>query len=372
MERYETVIIGGGQAGLSTGYHLQKQGRGFVILDASARIGDSWRQRWDSLRLYSPAFRDGLPGLPFPAKGNAYPTKDEFADYLEAYATTFELPVRSRVAVDELTKEDGKYVVHAGGETVEADNVVIATGVFRRPYTPEFADELDPSITQLHSNDYRNLSQLQEGPVLVVGASHSGSDVAWETASSHDVVLAGKDTGQIPAPIESRRGRLGFRVLFFMGTHVLTADTPMGRKLRPHIRHGGAPLLRYRRKDLQRAGVERVLERVAGVQGGLPVLEGGRVLDVRNVVWCTGFRPDFSGIRFPYEAGEDGYPVQYRGMVASSPGLYFVGLPFLHSFASMLIGGAGRDAERVARHIVRERAPQLGATVDAIALAAAS
>ena len=361
MERYETVIIGGGQAGLSVGYHLQQRNRSFVILDASARIGDSWRQRWDSLKLYSPAFRDGLPGMRFPGERIAYPTKDEFADYLDAYAEAFELPVRSGVSVDALTKEGGKYVVHTGDSRLEADNVVVATGVFNKPYTPDFGAELDPSITQLHSNDYRNLSQLQEGPVLVVGASHSGSDVAWEAASKHDVVLAGKDTGQIPASIETRRGRLGFRLLFFAGTHILTADTPMGRKMRPHIRHGGGPLLRYRRKDLARAGVERIVERVVGVEDGRPVLDGGRVLDVRNVVWCTGFRPDFSWIGFPYEIGDDGYPVQYRGAVASSPGLYFAGLPFLHSFASMLVGGAGRDAERVARHIVGVRARELEA-----------
>jgi putative flavoprotein involved in K+ transport len=370
MERYETVIIGGGQAGLSVGYFLKKQGRSFVILDASERIGDGWRSRWDSLKLYSPAFWDGLPGMPFPAKRIAYPTKDEFADYLEAYAAEFELPVRSRVSVDALTKQDGRYLIQSGESRFEANNVVVATGVFKKPYTPDFASELDPSIIQLHSNDYRNLSQLQEGPVLVVGASHSGSDVAWEAASKHDIVLAGKDNGQIPAPIESRRGRFFFRLLFFAGTHILTADTPMGRKMGPHLRHGGAPLLRYRKKDLQRAGVERVLDRVVGVEGGRPVLAGGRVLDVQNVIWCTGFRPDFSWIKFPYDVGEDGFPVQYRGAVASSPGLYFAGLPFLHSFASMLIGGAGRDAERVARHIVSVRGRELS-TREAVALAVA-
>jgi len=359
-ERYETVVIGGGQAGLSVGYFLKQQGRSFVVLDASDRIGDSWRARWDSLKLYSPAFRDGLPGMRFPAKGNAYPTKDEFADYLEAYATQLELPVRSGVQVDELSKEGETYVARAGETTFEADNVVVATGVFRKPYTPEFARELDPGITQLHSNDYRNLSQLQEGPVLVVGASHSGSDVAWEAAAEHEVILSGKDNGQIPAPIESRRGRMFFRGLFFVGTHVLTADTPMGRKMRPHLRHGGAPLLRYRRKDLRKAGVERVLARTVDAQDGLPVLDDGRVLDVTNVVWCTGFRPDFSWIRFPYEGGENGYPVQYRGAVPSSPGLYFAGLPFLHSFASMLIGGTGRDAKRVVRHILSRPAVATG------------
>jgi len=356
VERYETVIVGGGQAGLSVGYHLKREGRSFVILDASDRIGDSWRARWDSLKLYSPASRDSLPGMRFPARRTAYPTKDEMADYLEAYAARFELPVRTGTSVEALSREDSRYLASAREGRFEADNVVVATGVFRKPYVPHFASELDPSITQLHSNDYRNLSQLQDGPVLVVGASHSGSDVAFEASAGHEVILSGKDTGQIPAPIESRRGRMVFRGLFFAGTHVLTVDTPFGRKMRPHIRHGGAPLLRYRRKDLRAAGVERVHERTVGVQDGKPVLEDGRVLDVRNVVWCTGFRPDFSWIRLPFDIGEDGYPVQYRGVATSPPGLYFAGLPFLHSFASMLIGGAGRDAERVARHIVSRRA----------------
>ena len=370
--RYETVIVGGGQAGLSIGYHLKQQGRSFVILDANDRIGDSWRSRWDSLRLYSPAFRDGLPGMPFPAPRTAYPTKDEMGDYLEAYATRFELPVRSGARVEALTRENGRYVAWAGSERLEADNVVVATGVFKRPYTPEFAGELDSRITQLHSNDYRNPSQLQDGPVLVVGASHSGSDIAHEAAGTHEVILSGRDNGQFPVPLESRRGRIGFRVLYRVGTHLLNADTPLGRKVRPHIRHGGGPLLRYRRKDLRKAGVERVLERTVGVAHGLPVLEDGRVLDVRNVVWCTGFRPDFGWIRFPFELGEDGYPVQYRGTAASPPGLYFAGLPFLHSFASMLIAGSARDAEPIAHHIVQKRAPQLAAEPGEIVLASAS
>jgi putative flavoprotein involved in K+ transport len=349
-EHTEVLVVGAGQAGLALGYHLQRRGRQILLVDRNERIGDSWRARWDSLKLYSPASRDGLPGMPFPAGHTAYPTKDEMADYLEAYAARFELPVRLGTAVAALTEEDGRFVAHTGGSRIEADTVVVGTGVFAKPYVPELAGELSPSITQLHSSAYRNSAQLQDGPVLVVGASHSGSDIAHEAAAEHEVVLSGRDTGQLPASIESRRGRLLFRGLFFAGTHILTVDTPMGRRMRPHIRHGGAPLLRYRRSNLRKAGVERVLERTVGVQDGLPVLDGGRVLDVRNVVWCTGFRPDFSWIQLPLEIGEDGYPVQYRG-ASTTPGLYFVGLPFLHSFASMLIGGAGRDAERVAEQI---------------------
>ena len=358
-ERHETIVIGGGQAGLSVGYHLKRERRSFLILDGNDRVGDNWRTRWDSLRLYSPAFRDGLPGMAFPAPPASYPTAREMGDYLEAYAAEFDLPVRSGVAVDALETDGGRYAVLAGNATFEAENVVLATGVFQKPHVPHFAGDLDPSITQLHSSDYRNRSQLQPGAVLVVGASHSGSDIAFEASAEHDVVLSGKDTGQIPVPIESRRGRMLFRTLFFVGSRLLTVDTPIGRKVRPKIRHGGGPLLRYRRRDLQRAGIERELARTVGVEGGKPMLDGGRVLDVHNVVWATGFRPDYSWVRLPFSIGDDGYPEQYGGVISSSPGLYVVGLPFLHSFTSMLIGGAGKDAERVVRHIVGERAAEL-------------
>jgi putative flavoprotein involved in K+ transport len=356
-EHTDTLIIGAGQSGLALGHHLRRRGRRPLLVDRNERIGDSWRSRWDSLKLYSPASRDGLPGLPFPAARTSYPTKDEMADYLEAYAAHFELPVRLGTSVESLTQENGRFVVETGGSRIEAETVVVASGVFEQPRVPEFAGELDPAITQLHSSEYRNLGQLQDGPVLVVGASHSGSDIAYEAASQHEVVLAGRDTGQLPVSVETRRGRMLFRALFFAGTHILTVDTPIGRKMRPHIRHGGAPLLRYRRPELRGAGVERVLERTVGVQDGLPVLDGGRVLDVRNVVWCTGFRPDFGWIRLPLEIGEDGYPVQYRG-ASTTPGLYFVGLPFLHSFASMLVGGADRDTDRVAEQIVAAGRPR--------------
>jgi len=349
-EHTDVLIVGAGQSGLALGYHLQRRGRQVVLVDRNERIGDSWRARWDSLKLYSPASRDGLPGMPFPAGRTAYPSKDEMADYLEAFAARFELPVRLGTEIVALTQADGRFVAYAGGCRIEAETVVVASGVFEKPHVPPFADELSPAITQLHSSAYRNLTQLQDGSVLVVGASHSGADIAYEAASHHEVVLSGRDTGQLPASIESRRGRMLFRGLFFAGTHILTVDTPLGRKMRTEIRHGGAPLLRFRRSDLRKAGVERVLERTVGVQDGQPVLDGGRVLDVRNVVWCTGFRPDFGWLRFPLEIGDDGYPVQYRG-ASTTPGLYFVGLPFLHSFASMLIGGAGRDTERVAEQI---------------------
>lgn len=355
-EYFETVIVGGGQAGLATGYHLTRRDRSCVILDANERLGDSWRKRWPSLRLYSPAHADGLPGMPFPAPPRSFPTGNEMADYLESYAARFELPVRTGVAVDGISQDGERYVVTAGGRRFEADNVVVATGVFQTPVVPDFAAELDPEITQLHSNDYRSPAQLQEGPVLVVGAAHSGSDIAFEVAREHKTLLCGRDTGQIPFRIDGRPARFIWPVMRFLATRVLTVDTPIGRKLRPKIRAHGGPLLRIKSADLAAAGVERVTARTVGVVDGMPVLEGGRVVEVMNVIWCTGFRNDYTWIHVPVDIGDDGFPEQYRGVVRSSPGLYFVGLLFLHSFSSMLILGAGRDAKQVAKHIVSHRA----------------
>ena len=353
-ERVETVVVGGGQAGLAVGYQLARRNRPFVILDANERVGDSWRKRWPSLRLYSPALVDGLPGMRFPGPRYAYPMGRDMAEYLESYAERFALPVVNGVRADSLDRDDGGYVVSAGGRRFEADNVVVATGVFQHehPVVPGFAGGLDAAITQLHSADYRDPEQLRAGPVLVVGAAHSGGDIAYELANAgFTTVLSGPDTGQFPLNIESRLRPLVFPLLRFAATRLLTVSTPLGRKARPHIRAHGGPLIRVKKADLEAAGVERVYERTTGVVDGKPELDGGRVVDIANVVWCTGFRNDYGWIRCALPVDEDGYPAQKRGAVATSPGLYFVGLPFLHSFSSMLILGAGRDGERVARQI---------------------
>ncbi|HET9970216.1 MAG TPA: NAD(P)-binding domain-containing protein [Streptosporangiaceae bacterium] len=356
-EHFDTVIVGGGQAGLSVGYHLARLGRSFVILDEHQRTGDGWRERYDSLRLYSPAKYDGLPGMPFPAPPYSFPSGRQMADYLQAYAAQMGLPLAAGVKVDGLRPGGGaagSYVLTAGERRFAAAQVVVATGAQQVPSAPSFAGQLDPGIRQLHSSDYRNPAQLLPGGVLVVGASHSGADIALEAAQEHKTWLSGPVHGQIPFDIEGRPARQIMRLLWFAANHILTVKTPLGRKMRPLVRGHGGPLLRVKLPHLSAVGVEYVSARTTGVRDGLPRLADGRALDVTNVIWCTGFRPDFSWIHLPV-IGDDGWPRQDRGVASGTPGLYFAGVLFQYAFSSMLVGGAGRDARYVARHIAKHR-----------------
>ena len=355
VERVQVVVIGGGQAGLSVGYCLAQRGLSFVILEASSRVGDQWRKRWDSMRLFTPAKYDGLIGLPFPAPPFSFPTKDEMADYLESYAKHFELPVRTGVRVDSVWRDGQRYVVETAGGRFSADHVVVAMATYQAPRIPEFAKALAPGIVQLHSSEYKNRRQLKPGDVLIVGAGNSGADIAMDISSSHKTWLAGRHPGHVPFRIESRLARFIFPILFRIVFHrILTVDTPMGRRVRPTMISKGLPLIRVKPVDLAAAGVERT-PRVTGTRDGKPVLADGRVLDVANVIWCTGFHPGLSWIDLPHPIyGVDGEPVHERGIVPDEPGFYFVGLHFLYSASSTMIHGIARDAERIAE-VIRKR-----------------
>ncbi len=366
-ERFDTIVIGAGQAGLVTGYHLQRAGRSFVILDGDERIGDVWRRRYDSLRLFTPSWACGLDGMPFPSKGSSIgPTKDEFADYLEAYATRFALPVRTGVRVDGVRRDGDRYVVSAGDRTFEATNVVLASGAHRDPRVPSLAADLDPSIVQLHSSAYRNPSQLRDGRVLIVGVGNSGADIALEVAKTHPTTMSGSPTGHIRPDIDGWIARnVVFHLIRFLGVHVFTRRNPIGRKAIASMSAKGGMLVRVKPKWLEAASVVNV-GRTIDIRDGKPVVEGGEVLDdVTNVVWCVGFRQDLSWIDLPI-FGEDGAPMHERGVVTSEPGLYFVGLPFQFAVASDVIPGVSRDARWIVKQLVR-RSP---ASVPAATVAA--
>jgi putative flavoprotein involved in K+ transport len=346
-ERVEAVVIGGGQAGLSVSHYLAGRGISHVVLEAHARVGDAWRRRWDSLRLFSPARFDGLVGMPFPAPPDSFPTKDEMGDYLESYAAHFNLPVHTGVRVDRLWRDGSRYIVDAGERRFEADHVVVAMATYQAPRVPEFARALDPAIVQLHSSEYRNPGQLKPGGVLLIGAGNSGADIAMDVAPAHETWLAGRHPGHVPFRVGSLAARLIVPILFRGIFHrVLTVDTPLGRRARPKVISKGGPLIRVKPSDLAAAGVQRT-PRVTGVKEGRPMLADGRVLDVANVIWCTGFHPGFSWIDLPVR-GDDGEPIHERGIVPGQPGLYFVGLHFLYAFSSSMIHGVARDAERIA------------------------
>jgi putative flavoprotein involved in K+ transport len=355
FEKLEAVIVGGGQAGLATAYELDRRGVRFAVLEADARLGDQWRRRWDSLRLFTPARFDALPGSSFPAPAGTFPGKDEMASYLEAYSRDARLPVRTGVRALNLTRTENGYLLETTGGTVEAGHVVVATG-YSRPRVPAFASDIQPAVRQLHAEQYRNPSQLA-GTVVVVGAGTSGVEIAIEAArAGHKTILAGRGTGAIP-PITYALNGVFF---WFFANKIASVRTPMGRRMKPLVQQHGAPLIRVKMRDAIASGVERT-PRITSVEEGLPVCEGGRRLEADTIVWCTGFGRDYSWIRLPI-AGPDGYPVHTAGVSNGEPGLYFVGLPFQTRLASGLIGGVGQDAGYVAG-VIAERLSKAGKRV---------
>jgi putative flavoprotein involved in K+ transport len=352
-EYVETLVIGGGQAGLSMGYQLSRLDLPYRIVDANPRIGDAWRNRWDSFRLFTPNRLNRLPGMRFPGYRWGFASKDEWADHLEAYARKFDLEVETGVRVEKLTREGDRFVAVSGDRRFEADNVVVAMSSWQRPRVPDFASELDQRVVQLHAAEYKNPRQLQAGDVLVVGAGNSGAEIAIEVARTHKVILAGPSTGAIPFRPESVPARVLMPIIGRIVFHrLLTTRTPIGKKARSKMISTGEPLIRVKPKDLEAAGVERA-PRVTGVRDGSPQLEDGRTVDVANVVWCTGFHPGFSWIDLPVLGPQE--PMHRRGVVESEPGLYFIGLKFLYAVSSEQIQGVGRDAEFIAKRIADER-----------------
>lgn len=357
MTKLDTVVVGAGMAGLAAAWHLRAAGARFVVLERDERPGDTWRLRHDSLVLFTPARFDELPGMPFPLDPGAHPDRARMADYLSDYASRLSLPVVTRATVRSHEVDGGRHlltvdggpaaggIAAAGGGSpvddgpvIEADSVIAATGAFARPWVPAFAADLDPSVRQLHSADYRRPADLLPGPVLIVGAGTSGADLAMDLVAGHDVWLAGRSTGSVPVALA--RSRLVRRLVF----RRRVPSGPVGRLA--HGRLGrAAPLVWQSPASLRGVGVQRA-PRVTGVRDGRPELADGRVLDVSNVVWATGYRPGFQWLT-PAAVGPDGWPLHRQGVSTAVPGLGFVGLPLQNTFASGFLSGMPEDAALV-------------------------
>jgi putative flavoprotein involved in K+ transport len=354
-EHVDVAVVGGGQAGLAVGYHLAQQARRFVILEAAGEVGAAWRERWDSLRLFTPVRHDSLPGLAFPGDPDTYPSRDEVVAYLEDYVRRFGLPVEldSRVLV--VRGNDGGFELDLAHRSYEADQVVIATGPFQVPFTPPVAAGLDPAVTQLHSTAYRRPDQLPEGTVAVVGGGNTGYQIAEELVRTREVHLA---IGSRQTPLPQRvLGRDLFGYLQRLGVITKSVDTRLGRRMKER----GETLIGSSPRRARERGVH-LRPRVTGAAGSTLEFADGTRQDVRAVIWATGFRPDHSFVQLPVLDGE-GRPVHRRG-VTDTPGLYFIGLPFLHSRGSALLGWVKEDARHIAERIAAHAGATAGATAE--------
>jgi FtsP/CotA-like multicopper oxidase with cupredoxin domain/cation diffusion facilitator CzcD-associated flavoprotein CzcO len=352
-ERYEVAVVGGGQAGLAIGYFLAREGRRFVILERGAEIAPAWRERWDSLTLFTSRRYSGLPGAAFPGDPDGYPTRDEVIAYLERYAETFELPVVLNSEINELRRDDdGAFLLQARGRTITADQVVVATGPFQTPYVPALADRLDQGVFQTHAVGYRRPDDVPAGKALVVGGGNTGFQIAKELSKTHNVVLS---VGSRQKPLPQRV--LGRDLFWWLTkTRLLdkTVESRLGRKLGMRdTLIGSSP-----RELKRRYGVE-LKPRLVGVDGRKVRFEDGSELDVDGVIWATGYRADYSWIKLPV-FGEDGRLLHQRG-VTNVPGLLFLGLTWQHTRGSALIGFVKDDAEFISKKIAQ--APREGIAV---------
>jgi len=339
----DVIVIGGSQAGLAVGYHLAQRGLRFVILDAGRETGHVWRSRWDSLTLFTPAQYSGLPGMAFPSPKDTYPGKDDVAAYLQAYVAAFDLPVRLTAKVTSLGRRGGAFVVATADEELEASHVVIATGPFHVPSIPPIARDLDQSVFQIHSAEYRNPAQLPDGGhVLVVGGGNSGFQIAEELAASRKVDLAvGK---RVPSLPQRLLGKDLFWWLSGIGFMKVSTDSRLGRRLaKRDVLIGSSP------RRLRRSGVT-FRQRLTSAKGRRAVFADGTELDVDAIVWATGYRPDFAWIDIPSIKDERGGIVHRRGVVDVA-GLYFIGLTWQHTRGSALIGFVKDDAAFIAGRI---------------------
>jgi len=338
----DVVVVGGSQAGLAMAWHLTRRGLRFVVLEAGPEIGHTWRSRWDSLTLFTPAQHDALPGMPFPGRPDTYPTKDPVADYLQDYAAAFNLPVRLNARVSHLSKTAEGFEIGTQADVFRARQVVAAAGPFQTPFIPPAAQRLDGAVTQLHSAGYRNPQALPAGPALVVGGGNSGFQIAEELAAAGRRVDLSIATKQPVLP-----QRLAGKDLFWWLTHLglmrVSTESRLGRRMSSRDFIIGSS-----RRRLQKKGV-RFRPRLTGAGGRTAQFADGGTLDAGVVIWATGYRPDYSWIDIP-DVVQDGQVTHRRG-VTEVPGVYFLGLTWQHTRGSALLGFVNDDAAYLAGRI---------------------
>jgi putative flavoprotein involved in K+ transport len=345
-EYIDTVVIGGGQAGLAMGHALAGRGRKFVIVDASDRVGDAWRNRWDSLVLLTPRAYSALPGLAMPGDPEGYPGKDEMADYLESYAARFALPVRLGAKVTSLERTGDTFRVRTAGGTIGARSVAIAAGAYQVPAVPAVASAFSPEVRQFTTASYKNPAGVPAGTVLVAGDGATGRQIALELAATHTVVLA---TGR-PRSVGPDRilGRSIFWWLDRLGILDASRESRIGRRLMARDPFPGRHLTLPR---LREAGVAAV-PRLATAEGTIAHFEDGRCADVSAVIWATGYRDDTTWLAIPEAKRPDGGVIETRG-ISPVPGLYFIGRSWQWTRGSALVLGVGKDAAYIADHSAR-------------------
>ncbi|WP_123041467.1 flavin-containing monooxygenase [Cohnella candidum] len=335
QETLDVLVIGAGQAGLAMGGQLQKLGKSFVILGKEEQVGDVWRKRYDSLVLFTPRWYSSLPGLPLMGDPNGYASKDEIAAYLESYALHFGLPVLLGTEVLALDKIDGLFRAFTNRGMFYAKQVVVCTGPFHRPYVPPAAHGLSDGVTQLHSSEYRNASQLRPGSVLVAGAGNSGAQIAVELSSERDVYLSsGHSLKFMPLQL------FGKSIFWWFGKTGLLragADSPVGRV----VRKRNDPIFGLELRDKIRQGQVRLRPRVVDIREDRILFENDAdPLTVSNVIWATGFRSDYGWIQIPGASSG-----------AGPEGLFFLGMPWQRNRGSALIGGVGEDSAVLAKRM---------------------